>query len=405
MSLNGIDISRYQDGINLSAVPADFVIVKATEGTSYKYTDIFTKLYDSAKSAGKLLGAYHYSNGGDYKAEADYFLSIVGNRIGECLLCLDWEGTGNKLFNTGKDNQWIKNWCDYVYNKTKVKPLVYVSKAYLNRVEGIGDYGLWVAQYANNNTTGYQDTPWNEGAYTCVIRQYSSHGRLSGYNGNLDLDKFYGNIDDWKAYANPSNSSSVPGGSDASSSTGTSAPSGTTLDLVVGVMQGRYGDGDARIQSLGTRYDEVQSMINHIATADANTLAKEVLAGTYGNGDIRKIVLGSRYDEVQKVVNQGSRKSNEEIANEVIAGKWGDGNSRKSKLQAAGYDYSEIQSLVNKKLGASSSSSSSDYYTIQSGDTLSEIAAANNTTVSKLQSLNGIKNANKIYAGQKIRIR
>nr|DAE89984.1 MAG TPA: hypothetical protein [Caudoviricetes sp.] len=33
MSLNGIDIASYQTGIDLSVVPCDFVIVKATEGT------------------------------------------------------------------------------------------------------------------------------------------------------------------------------------------------------------------------------------------------------------------------------------------------------------------------------------------------------------------------------------
>ena len=168
-------------------------------------------------------------------------------------------------------------------------------------------------------------------------------------------------------------------------------------------MQGKYGDGDARKAALGTRYDEVQNMINHIATASASTLANEVKAGKYGNGDIRKTVLGSRYTEVQNIVNAGSKKSNDEIANEVIAGKWGDGNTRKSKLQAAGYDYNTIQNLVNKKLGVTSSSK--QYYTIQSGDTLSGIAAKYGTSVSQLQAWNGIKNANLIYAGQKIRVK
>lgn len=43
-------------------------------------------------------------------------------------------------------------------------------------------------------------------------------------------------------------------------------------------------------------------------------------------------------------------------------------------------------------------------YTVKSGDTLSGIAKKYGTTVAKLQSLNGIKDANKIYAGQKIKI-
>lgn len=46
----------------------------------------------------------------------------------------------------------------------------------------------------------------------------------------------------------------------------------------------------------------------------------------------------------------------------------------------------------------------STIYEVQSGDTLSGIAKKFNTTVAKLQNLNSIKNANKIYAGQKIKI-
>ncbi|MGG3662510.1 GH25 family lysozyme [Bacillus gobiensis] len=46
-----------------------------------------------------------------------------------------------------------------------------------------------------------------------------------------------------------------------------------------------------------------------------------------------------------------------------------------------------------------------EYYTIKSGDTLSGIAAKHNSSVKQLQAWNHIKNANKIYAGQKIRVK
>jgi hypothetical protein len=45
------------------------------------------------------------------------------------------------------------------------------------------------------------------------------------------------------------------------------------------------------------------------------------------------------------------------------------------------------------------------YYTIRSGDTLSAIAKSHHTTVARLVSLNKIKNANLIYAGQRLRIK
>ena len=54
-----------------------------------------------------------------------------------------------------------------------------------------------------------------------------------------------------------------------------------------------------------------------------------------------------------------SKKSNEEIAAEVWAGKWGTGSDRKNRLQAAGYDYNTIQGLVNKGVGKNGGSTSS----------------------------------------------
>lgn len=42
------------------------------------------------------------------------------------------------------------------------------------------------------------------------------------------------------------------------------------------------------------------------------------------------------------------KKSVDEIALEVIAGKWGNGSERKTRLEAAGYNYSEVQKKVNE---------------------------------------------------------
>lgn len=198
--MNGIDISRWQETIDLSKVPCDFVFMKATEGIRIvdKCCD---KFYQQAKRIGKCLGVYHYANGGDYEKEADYFLKNIEGYIGEAALALDWEGTGNPKFGKSIEREWVKGWLDYVYRQTGVKPLLYLSYSYMSKFKNIGDYGFWIAQYANNNPTGYQKEPWNEGAYRCAIRQYSSCGRLPGYAHNLDLDKFYGDREAWMKYA------------------------------------------------------------------------------------------------------------------------------------------------------------------------------------------------------------
>lgn len=104
-----------------------------------------------------------------------------------------------------------------------------------------------------------------------------------------------------------------------------------------------------------------------------------------------------------------AKKSNETIANDVIAGKWGNGAARKSALTKAGYDYNAIQAIVNQKLNASKPAPKPapavQYYTIKKGDTLSAIAKKYGTTYQNLAKMNGIANPNKIYAGQKIRVK
>lgn len=350
MALNGIDISAWQAGINLAAVPADFVIIKVTEGTGYENPD-WKRQYQQAKASGKRLGLYHYANGKDVVSEADYFLNKIQGCIGTAMLFLDWEKENNPTFGVN-DYNWCNHWLSYVKEKTGVAPVVYISQSVLPVLQNL-KYEFWIAQYANMNVSGYQASPWNEGAYSCLIRQYSSRGRLSGYNGDLDLNKFYGSGADWDKRAKASGSSSAstvkPGAAVVQT------PTEPTLQVAVDVMQGRYGNGDTRKKALGSRYSEVQGFIDHIASTTKETLAAEVKQGKYGNGEIRRAVLGSRYDEVQAVV---------------------DGQN-----------------------------SGGTWYVIQSGDTLSRIAAKFGTTWQQLARLNGIGNPNYIIPGQKIRVK
>lgn len=351
MALNGIDISSWQNGINLAVVPCDFVVIKATEGINYVNPD-YERAYRQAKASGKCLGVYHYANGGNIQAEADYFLSNVGDRLGEAILILDWE-VGNNVSFGNCDYAWCKGWLDYVYEKTGVHPILYCSQSIASKFDNIGNYGLWIAQYADNDPTGYQDAPWNEGEYTCAIRQYTSCGRLAGYDGNLDLDKFYGSKEDWGKYTVSDKANVVVPEQPEAPKPVTTTPEGSTLDLAYKTMLGEFGNGEDRIRNLGTRYEEVQNFINHIWITSTSNLAQEVLSGRYGNGDVRKTVLESRYNDVQDQVNAGSAR----------------------------------------------------YYTVQSGDTLSSIAAKYGTSYQTIAQLNGLSNPNLIYAGQKIRVK
>ena len=86
-------------------------------------------------------------------------------------------------------------------------------------------------------------------------------------------------------------------------------------------------------------------------------IANEVIAGKWGNGIDRVTKIkkaGYNYGDVQKIVNQkmqsAPKKTNEQVADEVIAGLWGNGNTRKERLTKAGYDYQKVQAKVNELL-------------------------------------------------------
>ena len=93
-----------------------------------------------------------------------------------------------------------------------------------------------------------------------------------------------------------------------------------------------------------------------------STIADEVIAGKWGNGDTRKKKLeaaGYNYSEVQAKVNEklgvstakkSNTKSVDTLAQEVIDGKWGNGSDRKKRLEAAGYNYAAVQKRVNQLL-------------------------------------------------------
>ena len=65
--MNGFDIASYQSGLNIGPVPCDFVIIKATQGTTY-VNSALRKHWRQATECGKLVGLYHYASKGGAEA-------------------------------------------------------------------------------------------------------------------------------------------------------------------------------------------------------------------------------------------------------------------------------------------------------------------------------------------------
>lgn len=197
--MQGIDISSHNSGINTATIPGDFVIVKATQGLSYLNPD-FKRAMNQALGH-KLLGVYHYIGGQGAKGEMDNFIKHWSEYKENAIACLDWEGYQNSAWG---NEDYLRQCIEYFIEKTGVIPFVYASlSTFPNSL--CEKYGCpkWIAQYANDNETGYQEKPWNECKYSCAIRQYSSNGKLSGWSGRLDLNKAYISPEQWRAsYAN-----------------------------------------------------------------------------------------------------------------------------------------------------------------------------------------------------------
>ena len=259
MTMNGIDVSNWQAGIDLAAVPADFVIMKATQGTNYISPDC-DRQYQQAKKAGRLLGVYHYVAGGNAQAEADYFVDNIKGYIGEAILAIDWEAEQNGAWG---NEAYLEQLVRRVIERTGVKPLIYSMASRYAQVATVAkklDCGLWIAQYASNDPTGYQAHPWNEGAYGCAIRQYTSAGRLAGYNGNLDLNIAYMDRNVWMKYA------AKNGNKPAAAPSKPAAPAKKSEDTIAAeVIAGKWGNGQDRINRLkkaGYNPATIQAKVN-----------------------------------------------------------------------------------------------------------------------------------------------
>jgi len=258
--MKGIDISNWQEGINLANIECDFVIAKATEGATYA-DSCFTDFITQAKSLGKCFGFYHYARPelNSPKDEVMNFYNHTKEYFNEGIPILDWESSGRE--NVG----WAKQWLDEIYSMTGVKPMIYMSESVVNSYNWSevvkGDYGLWVAKYRDNQPDYNYDMS-NAGQGPIIkwwkfyaMWQWTSSGRLNGFVGNLDCDKFYGDIDAWNAYAGKKNEPKPI------------STNKTNDEIVQEVIDGKWGNGDDREKRLtdaGYDYNTIQSIVNSI---------------------------------------------------------------------------------------------------------------------------------------------
>ena len=343
--MKGIDVSAHQGNINWDAVKAagiDFAIIRISYGQNSVDSKAIRNIEECIR-VGMPFGVYTYSyalNVNNAINEANLVIKTLApykDKVKFPVIIDMEDADGYKRKYGMPSNDVLVSICEkecLMFEEAGYYAAIYASKSWFDtklNSSRLNRFDKWIAW-------------WNKGASfdknIYGIWQYTSSGSVNGISGNVDMNEAYKDYPSIIGGATPTNNE----------------PTGSTLDLAVGVMNGNYGDGETRKNNLGSRYNEVQDFINHIHSADVNILASEVKSGKYGNGETRKIVLGSRYNEVQDIVNK------------------------------------------------TSNSSSSKTYIVKAGDTLSGIAAKYGTTYQQIAKKNGITNPNKIYVGQVLKI-
>ncbi len=179
----GIDVSKYNGGINWNAVKSQgvsyaFIKVGSTKSGLDPY---FAANVRGAQAAGIRTGVYIYSYANNVQEAANEAAQVLAwiEQYGiNFPVAYDIENSNHKNLDASTVTAMCNAFCDVIYS-AGYTPLVYTYANFFKShiISSQLKYGKWVAQYG----TGC-DIP----GYT--IWQYSSKGSLSGMNGDVDLN-------------------------------------------------------------------------------------------------------------------------------------------------------------------------------------------------------------------------
>lgn len=199
LPVNGIDISSHNGKIDFEAVRADsidFVIIKATEGSTFKDPS-FQSNHANAVKAGLKVGAYHFfrfeTNG---QMQALNFIKAVRGRHLDLPLIIDIEEWGNpEPCPTAEIMGRLNEMIDYLESQG-YPVMIYTNldgyeRFVENRLERIP---LWLCSFSN------PPLPHNNNRVT--LWQYSHSGSVDGVNGDVDRNAFMGQRVDYAKWLN-----------------------------------------------------------------------------------------------------------------------------------------------------------------------------------------------------------
>lgn len=185
----GIDVSHWQndrgpiDWQEVKASGVEFVIVKATERTSY-VDPYFKRNVQGAKAAGLKVGAYHFArfgNSAQVQAELNHFLKTIKGMGLDYPAVLDLETNDHRLSSAELTDLAIEFMMGV--ERAGYFTMLYTGKSFLENTlqekRLFGRFGLWIARY--NSFLGRTADMW----------QFTSSGQISGIKGPVDVNWNY----------------------------------------------------------------------------------------------------------------------------------------------------------------------------------------------------------------------
>ena len=189
-----IDLSHHNNVTSFADARAAGVLAvihKATQGTAFSDAT-YDQHRASAKAAGMLWGAYHFSRSGDVPMQVDHFLSVANAGKDE-ILVLDFEPNSKEgTMTLAEAEQFVM----LVQKQTGRFPGLYTGSAFINEVLGqnrktvLAQCWLWIARYGANPVVPPAWSDFTLWQYTDGNSGIQPH-QVPGI-GRCDRDKFNG---------------------------------------------------------------------------------------------------------------------------------------------------------------------------------------------------------------------
>ena len=92
----------------------------------------------------------------------------------------------------------------------------------------------------------------------------------------------------------------------------------------------------------------VRNLQTLVKNRNTQQIADAMILYNKASGKVLAGLVRRREAERKLFLTPVNSKSVEDVAKEVLDGKWGNGAERKRKITQAGYNYTEVQAIVNK---------------------------------------------------------